>query len=111
MSHFVWTGIRSGFLYVTAMPFGIDTPTVFAMVFGHAPIIFPAVLRTPVPYSPLFYGHLSLLHLTLAVRLAGDLAGNHGWRALGGAGNALALLLFLVMTIGSGVRGRFQKSA
>jgi len=84
---------------------------VFAMVFGHAPIIFPAVLRTPVPYSPLFYGHLSLLHLTLAVRLAGDLAGNHGWRALGGAGNALALLLFLVMTIGSVVRGRFQKSA
>ena len=28
---------------------------VFAMVFGHAPIIFPAVLRVAVPYHPTFY--------------------------------------------------------
>lgn len=44
---------------------------VFAMVFGHAPIIFPAVLRVAVPYHPVFYAPLVLLHASLALRLAG----------------------------------------
>ena len=48
---------------------------VFAMVFGHAPIIFPAVLRVAVPYHPTFYLPLALLHLSLVVRLAGDATG------------------------------------
>ncbi|MDP3084855.1 MAG: hypothetical protein Q8N44_14370, partial [Rubrivivax sp.] len=38
---------------------------VFSMVFGHAPIIFPAVLRVAVPYHPSFYGPLALLHASL----------------------------------------------
>ena len=40
------------------------------MVFGHAPIIFPAVLRVAVPYHATFYLPLALLHASLAVRLA-----------------------------------------
>ena len=45
---------------------------VFSMVFGHAPIIFPAVMRVRMPYHWTFYAPLALLHLSLAVRLAGD---------------------------------------
>jgi hypothetical protein len=35
---------------------------VFSMIFGHAPIIVPAVLGVRVAFSPGFYVHLALLH-------------------------------------------------
>ncbi|MCZ7655002.1 MAG: hypothetical protein M5R42_13025 [Rhodocyclaceae bacterium] len=50
---------------------------VFSMVFGHAPIIFLPCCVT-VPYHPVFYVPLALLHLSLAVRLAGDATALHG---------------------------------
>jgi hypothetical protein len=78
---------------------------VFAMVFGHAPIILPAVLRVAVPYSPWFYVPLALLHGSLVVRLAGDWMGSPEWRAWGGALNGVALLAFMAATIGAVVRG------
>ena len=81
---------------------------VFSMVFGHAPIIFPAVLRVAVPYHPLFYAPLALLHLSLAVRLAGDLAGLADWRSLGGLLNALALAAFILNTIAAVIRGKLK---
>jgi hypothetical protein len=79
---------------------------VFAMAFGHAPVVFPAVVRAAIPYSPLFYGHLALLNATLVLRLAGDLFARDTWRAWGGAGNAAALALFAFVMIGSVLRGR-----
>jgi hypothetical protein len=72
---------------------------VFAMIFGHAPIIFPAVLGSPISFRPAFYAHLSLLHFSLALRLAGDLAGWLTARQWGGLLNALVLLLFLANTV------------
>jgi hypothetical protein len=78
---------------------------VFAMVFGHAPVIVPAVARAAVPYHWSFYVPLGLLHLSVAVRIAGDLAGSTGWRAGGGALNALAILAFLLTTITAVARG------
>ena len=79
---------------------------VLSMVFGHAPIIFPAVLRVAVPYHPTFYGPLVLLHGSLALRLAGDAAGRIDWVRLGGLGNALALAAFIAGTASAVVRGR-----
>ena len=61
---------------------------VFSMVFGHAPIIVPAVLRVAVPYSPAFYAPLALLHLSLLVRIAGDATGAFDWTRAGGLLNA-----------------------
>ena len=78
---------------------------VFSMVFGHAPIIFPAVLRVKVPYHPVFYAPLLLLHLSLLVRLAGDASGDFAWTRAGGALNALALLAFIANTIAAVLRG------
>ena len=62
---------------------------VFSMVFGHAPVILPAVLRVKLPYHPVLYAPLALLHLSLAVRVfVSPLAG--AW------GNAAAIALFIV---------------
>lgn len=70
---------------------------VFSMVFGHAPIIFPAVLRVSVPYHPVFYGPLALLHGSLALRLAGDAAGSPLLARWGALGSALALVAFVAV--------------
>jgi hypothetical protein len=80
---------------------------VFAMVFGHAPVIVPSVMRVAVPYHPIFYLPLALLHASLAVRLIGDAGGVHGWKSLGGLLNALALAAFVLGTIAAVVRGKF----
>lgn len=101
-------GLAPGSLAYDAALHALMLGFVFSMVFGHAPIIFPAVLRVPVPYHPLFYAPLALLHLSLAVRLAGDLAAQPDWRSLGGALNALALLAFILNTIAAVIRGKLK---
>lgn len=62
---------------------------VFSMVFGHAPVILPAVLRVRLPYSSWFYFPLILLHASLAVRVALS-------TEAGAWGNAAAVALFIV---------------
>ncbi|QID18991.1 hypothetical protein G3580_16020 [Nitrogeniibacter mangrovi] len=79
---------------------------VLAMVFGHAPIIFPAVLRRKLPYHWGFYVPLIGLHLTLAARIAGDLAGRFPVRADGALGNALSVALFLLMMAAAMIAAR-----
>jgi hypothetical protein len=72
---------------------------VMSMVFAHAPVIVPAVLRVQLPFSRGFYGHLVLLHLSLALRvIGGDLAGNIVLWQWGGIVGEAAILLFLVAT-------------
>jgi hypothetical protein len=79
---------------------------VMSMIFGHAPIIFPAILGLPVQYRPAFYGHLVLLHLSLLLRVAGDLTNQFDIRRWGGLLNEVAILLFLGMTVYSIVKGK-----
>ena len=71
---------------------------VFSMIFGHAPIVFPAVLGLAVPYGARFYVHLAALHASLALRIAGDLAAWSSGRQWGALLNALAVVLFVVNT-------------
>lgn len=72
---------------------------VMSMVFAHAPVIVPAVLRVSLPFSRGFYAHLALLHASLALRLlGGDLAGNLVAWQWGGVLNEVAILLFLTVT-------------
>jgi hypothetical protein len=84
---------------------------VFSMVFGHAPIIFPAVLRVTVPYHPGFYVPLALLHLSLLIRIVGDATGRVEILRTGGALNALALAAFIVGMATAVVRGRSASKA
>lgn len=71
---------------------------VFAMIFGHAPVIFPSVLGPQLPFRGRFYAHLALLHAGVLLRVGSDLAGSGGGRAWGGMLNAAAILLFLIQT-------------
>ena len=61
---------------------------VFSMVFGHAPVILPAVLRVKLPYHPVLYAPLALLHASLLVRAFVSVP-------LGAWGNAAAIALFI----------------
>jgi hypothetical protein len=77
---------------------------VFSMVFGHAPIILPAVLRTRFPYHPVLFVPLALLHASLALRVAGAVA-------LGAWGNAAAIALFIVTAAALTLRARMRRGA
>ncbi len=72
-----------------------------SMVFGHAPIIFPSVLNRPIVFRRAFYFHVAVLHVSLVMRLAGDLAGVSVLRTCGGLLNAAAIGLFLINTVRS----------
>jgi hypothetical protein len=106
---FLWLGI-SGVLqlyfgalyagpYYDAALHAVFVGFVISMIFGHAPIIFPAILGVPIRYHPAFYVQLILLHLSLVIRILGDLINQPDIRRWGGLLNELAILLFLGMTI------------
>jgi hypothetical protein len=79
---------------------------VFSMIFGHAPVIFPAISGLALAYSSRFYLHLGLLHLSLLLRIGSDLFDSDTGRIASGVLNALAILLFLGNTIFSLWSGR-----
>jgi hypothetical protein len=109
LSGYVWLGL-GGLAYAAAGlapgSAGYDAALhallvgfVFSMVFGHAPIILPAVIRLKLPFHRGFYLPLALLHASLALRLAGDALGDFPLRALGGLGNGLAIGVFLLTVL------------
>lgn len=79
---------------------------VFSMIFGHAPVIVPGVLRRPFPYSPVLYVPLAALHLALVVRVLGDAAHHAGLRMWGGLFNEVAVIGFLMLAAWSVLRDR-----
>lgn len=78
---------------------------VLSMVLGHAPLIFPAVLRVRMPYHRSFHLPLALLHASLALRVVAAVGGWVEGRAIGAAGNALAIVAFVAVTLAAVVRG------
>ena len=117
LSGYVWLAVGGGIIFAAAA-LAPGSPSydaalhavllgfVFSMVFGHAPIIFPAVVRVEIPYHASFYLPLALLHASLLVRLAGDAAGRFDWTRAGGVLNALALAAFIIGTVGAVARGK-----
>lgn len=79
---------------------------VFSMIFAHAPVIFPAVLQRPLPYRRAFYVHSMLLHLSLVLRIGGDLYRWYPAYQWGGLLNVLALLVFIGNTARAIALGR-----
>lgn len=82
-----------------AMLHSIFLGFVFVMIFAHAPIILPSVMDVSMPFQNSFYAHLLLLHLSLVLRIGGDLAAWPPARMWGGLLNGLAILLFLANNI------------
>lgn len=115
LAGYAWLALGGAFL---AGGLAADAPLhaffvgfVFSMVFGHAPVIVPAVLRRGLPYTPWFYLPLALLHLSLALRVAAGLAGADGLRAAGSAGNAVAIALFIATAAAQALRGPAPKTS
>jgi hypothetical protein len=84
---------------------------VFSMIFAHGPVIFPAILSIPIAFHPVFYAHLALLHLGVALRVAGDLTPLAFLRPWGGLLNAAAILLFLISTAARAAAGARARTA
>lgn len=87
-------GVKAGMRY-DAVLHSVFLGFAFSMIFGHAPIILPSVLRINIVYSSLFYVPLALLHLSLLLRIGGDLSAWQEGRQWGAMLNALVLLLFM----------------
>lgn len=83
-----------GHLWRDAALHAVFVGFVFSMVFGHAPIILPAVAKVRIRYSSLFYLPLLALHMSLVIRVVATLADAWTWHQWGGRLNALALVLF-----------------
>jgi hypothetical protein len=94
----IYGGVTAGLVY-DALHHAIFVGFVMSMIFGHAPIIFPAVLGKPINFSPIFYSHLIILHLSLLLRVSGDLAAWLPARQWGGLLNVAAILLFMANTV------------
>jgi hypothetical protein len=109
LSGYIWLGISGAIalsmggmipgLAYDAVLHALFLGFVFSMIFGHAPVVFSEVLGVPVSYQPQFYAHLVLLHLTLILRVVGDLCGWIFGRQLGGLLNVVVILLFFANTL------------
>ena len=71
----------------------------FSMIFAHALIILPALLGVTVTFHRGFYLPPLLLHVSLLMRVAGDLLLQQTLRRWGGLLNAVAILLFASIII------------
>lgn len=96
--YLVYGGLVAGVRYDAALH-AILVGFVVSMLMAHAPIVVPSVLGRDLPFRPAFYAHLSLLHLSLALRVIGDLSGWLAGRQWGGLLNVVAILLFLASTV------------
>lgn len=115
-------GLDGGFdsLRYDAVLHAIFVGFVFAMVFGHAPVVLPALLRVKLPFHTYFYLPLALLHASLILRMAGDLGGRDGlrpWEGLfdglrpwGGLLNGAAIVAFALMVAATILAARKRQS-
>lgn len=91
-----WRWPQSSGTYYDAALHAFFVGFVFAMIFGHAPVIFPAVLGVPIHFYWTSYIPLVVLHASVLMRAGSDLAEWNNGRVIGALGNALAVGLFLV---------------
>jgi hypothetical protein len=79
---------------------------VFSMIFGHAPIIFPAITKVKIPYHPSFYLPLILLQASLFLRLCGDFLYMANLRKASGILHAITITLFILVLAVSVIRNK-----
>jgi hypothetical protein len=94
-----FAGFFSAGPYYDAMLHAIFLGFVFSMVFAHAPIILPTITDLALPFGNVFYLHAALLHISLLLRVAGDLGWWLSLQQQGGMLNVVAVLLFLINNV------------
>jgi hypothetical protein len=100
-----YAGVIAGPTY-DAMLHSLFMGFTLSMILAHSLIIIPAISGIHVPYHRLFYGPVVLLHLSLTLRIVGDLNLWRTMRLWGGLLNVVAVLWFLLMLAVFGVRER-----
>jgi hypothetical protein len=95
----IWKGVQYAGPDYSAILHAYLLGFVFSMIFGHAPIIIPALTGLRLNYTPLFYGYLMLLHLSLVYRVAGSMIRDFPMQQWGGLFNAVSVLLFIIVTL------------
>jgi hypothetical protein len=93
------------FLYDAAMH-AIAIGFVMSMIFGHAPIILPAVTGLRVQFSQASYAPLALLHLSVLLRVAGDVWGQPDARAASGLLTVAAIVVYAAILVLASSRPR-----
>ncbi|MCP4292540.1 MAG: hypothetical protein GY780_11990 [bacterium] len=96
----LFPGTMAGFEY-DAVWHALFVGFVMTMIFGHAPIIVPALTGVLVRWRNVFYLPLALLHISLLMRIHGDLSVSFFMRKIGGSLNALAVVIFMVVLVTS----------
>ena len=95
----------AGFAY-DAIVHAVMLGFAISMVMAHAPIILPAVLRRQLPYRPMLWLPLGLLHSGLILRvLIGDLFQATVIWQIGGVITVVALLVFVLTAAASSLLG------
>jgi hypothetical protein len=97
-----WAATSLGWPLRDAALHGLGLGFVIGMVFGHAPVILPAIARIKLRFGWAWYLPLAALHASLALRL---FVGQPG---AGAAGNALALAAFIATVAGAALAWRFK---
>lgn len=95
----LWLQFAGSFVagpFYDAMLHTIFLGFVFSMIFAHGPVILPVITGVKMAFLKSFYVHAILLHLSLVLRVFGDLADSGAAQKWGGALNALAILLFIL---------------
>ncbi len=107
----LWFGaVYAGFDY-DAVIHAVAGGFIFSMVFGHAPMIFPALTGRQIAFSKAFYLPLALLHLSILLREVCDLSGSFEGRMWAGLINAAAIMLFLGIMAYSAARFSHHRPA
>ena len=104
-------GFGTGHAWRDAALHAVFLGFVFAMVIGHAPIIFPAVMRVKISYHPVFYLPLVALHLSVLARVAGGLGEIWPLRRGAAIANGVALLLFVLTLLSRVLSGAMKREA
>jgi hypothetical protein len=88
-------GMQYAGLRYDAMLHALLIGFILSMIFGHAPIILPALLKRPIAYVPALYAPLILLHVSMTLRFAADVMYWAVGRQWGGLLNGIAILFFM----------------
>ena len=109
LAGYLWLGVAGLFLLVVppnSTAFSYDAAVhavtigfVLSMIFGHAPIILPAVLGLRIQYSAATYVPLALLHISVLLRITANLFDLIEIRTISGPATIIALACYAAILV------------